>query len=93
VHDWLYELRLFTLEQLSGMKRRAVSATRTASSLLDRRNSAAVLSTAATCARHGAHAAALTADGVSTITPLETAERGYGRLVERLKMLGAKVER
>jgi UDP-N-acetylglucosamine 1-carboxyvinyltransferase len=38
-------------------------------------------------------AAALTADGVSTIGPLETVERGYGRLVERLKALGAHVER
>ena len=38
-------------------------------------------------------AAALAADGVSTIAPLETVERGYGRLVERLKALGASVEK
>jgi len=38
-------------------------------------------------------AAALAADGVSTIAPLETVERGYGNLVEHLKAIGAKVER
>jgi UDP-N-acetylglucosamine enolpyruvyl transferase len=38
-------------------------------------------------------AAALAADGESRVTPLETVERGYSRLVERLTMLGAKVTR
>ncbi len=37
--------------------------------------------------------AALTADGASRIEPLETIERGYARLVERLRGLGAAVER
>ena len=38
-------------------------------------------------------AAALAADGQSRLVPLETVERGYGRLVERLQGLGAKVEK
>ena len=36
-------------------------------------------------------AAGLAADGQSRLSPLETVERGYGRLVERLQGLGAKV--
>jgi UDP-N-acetylglucosamine 1-carboxyvinyltransferase len=36
-------------------------------------------------------AAALAADGESRVAPLETVERGYSRLVERLQGLGAKV--
>ena len=35
-------------------------------------------------------AAGLAADGQSRLSPLETVERGYGRLVERLQALGAK---
>jgi UDP-N-acetylglucosamine enolpyruvyl transferase len=38
-------------------------------------------------------AAALAADGESTVMPLETVERGYASLVERLQSLGAVVER
>ena len=38
-------------------------------------------------------AAALAADGESTVTPLETVERGYASLVDRLRSLGAQVER
>ena len=38
-------------------------------------------------------AAALAARGMSTVAPLETVERGYGALVERLQMLGAQVEK
>jgi UDP-N-acetylglucosamine 1-carboxyvinyltransferase len=38
-------------------------------------------------------AAALTAEGVSEVGPLETVERGYARLVERLQAIGARVER
>jgi UDP-N-acetylglucosamine 1-carboxyvinyltransferase len=38
-------------------------------------------------------AAALAAQGESVLSPLETVERGYGRLVERLTSLGARVER
>ncbi len=36
-------------------------------------------------------AAALIADGQSRVEPLETVERGYSRLVERLQKLGASV--
>ena len=38
-------------------------------------------------------AAALAAEGESRIAPLETVERGYAALVERLRSLGAQVER
>jgi UDP-N-acetylglucosamine 1-carboxyvinyltransferase len=38
-------------------------------------------------------AAALAAEGESHVGPLETVERGYGALVERLTALGAHVER
>jgi UDP-N-acetylglucosamine enolpyruvyl transferase len=38
-------------------------------------------------------AAALAADGESTVLEIETVERGYARLVERLKDLGGDVER
>jgi UDP-N-acetylglucosamine 1-carboxyvinyltransferase len=37
-------------------------------------------------------AAALAAQGKSTLGPLETVERGYTDVVERLKSLGAAVE-
>ena len=38
-------------------------------------------------------AAALAADGESRLAPLETVERGYGYLVERLRTLGANVSK
>jgi UDP-N-acetylglucosamine 1-carboxyvinyltransferase len=38
-------------------------------------------------------AAALAADGQSTVLEIETVERGYANLVERLQLLGADVER
>ena len=94
VHDWLYELRLFALEQLSGMgaglflcdpHRIIVTGPKKlrgrALDSRDLRSGMALI------------AAALAANGVSTLAPLETVERGYGRLVERLKGLGANVER
>jgi UDP-N-acetylglucosamine 1-carboxyvinyltransferase len=37
-------------------------------------------------------AAGLAAEGQSRLSPLETVERGYGQLVDRLKLLGAQVE-
>jgi UDP-N-acetylglucosamine 1-carboxyvinyltransferase len=37
--------------------------------------------------------AALSAEGRSEVGPLETVERGYAHLVERLSSLGASVER
>jgi UDP-N-acetylglucosamine 1-carboxyvinyltransferase len=38
-------------------------------------------------------AAALAADGQSRLSPLETVERGYAQLVERLQGLGAQVSK
>ena len=37
-------------------------------------------------------AAGLAAEGQTRVAPLETVERGYGQLVERLRALGARVE-
>jgi UDP-N-acetylglucosamine 1-carboxyvinyltransferase len=94
VHDWMYELRLFALEQMSGMSadlflcdphRIIVTGPRKLrGKSLDSRDLRSGMSLIA---------AALAADGESRVTPLETVERGYSRLVERLTMLGAKVTR
>jgi UDP-N-acetylglucosamine 1-carboxyvinyltransferase len=94
VHDWLYELRLFALEQLSAMRaglflcdphRIIVSGpTKLRGRLLDARDLRSGMALIA---------AALAAEGESRVTPLETVERGYASLVERLKSLGAQVER
>jgi UDP-N-acetylglucosamine 1-carboxyvinyltransferase len=94
VHDWLYELRLFALEQLSGMRadlflcdphRMIISGrTQLRGKQLDSRDLRSGMALIA---------AALAADGESEVSPLETVERGYGSLVERLKSLGAQVER
>lgn len=92
VHDWLYELRLFALEQLSSMSadlflcdphRIIVSGPRRLRGRpLDSRDLRSGMALIA---------AALAADGQSRLSPLETVERGYGRLVERLQTMGAKV--
>ena len=92
IHDWMYELRLFALEQLSGMgadlflcdpHRMTVNGPRRLSGrnldTRDLRSGMALI------------AAALGAEGTSRVTPLETVERGYGNLVERLSALGAQV--
>jgi UDP-N-acetylglucosamine 1-carboxyvinyltransferase len=94
VHDWLYELRLFALEQLSGMRadlflcdphRMIVSGpTQLRGKHLDSRDLRSGMALIA---------AALAAEGESRVTPLETVERGYASLVERLHSLGAQVER
>jgi UDP-N-acetylglucosamine 1-carboxyvinyltransferase len=94
VHDWLYELRLFALEQLSAMRadlflcdphRIIVSGpTSLRGRDLDSRDLRSGMALIA---------AALAAEGQSTIAPVETVERGYASLVERLTMLGAQVER
>jgi UDP-N-acetylglucosamine 1-carboxyvinyltransferase len=94
VHDWLYELRLFALEQLSAMRaglflcdphRIIVSGpTKLRGRLLDARDLRSGMALIA---------AALAAEGQSSVTPLETVERGYASLVDRLKSLGAQVER
>jgi len=94
VHDWLYELRLFALEQLSGMgaglflcdphRIIVTGPKRLRGKALDSRDLRSGMALIA---------AALAADGVSTIAPLETVERGYAKLVERLRGLGANVEK
>jgi len=94
VHDWMYELRLFALEQLSGMggdlflcdpHRIIVTGPRKLRGRpLDSRDLRSGMALIA---------AALAADGQSRLSPLETVERGYGRLVERLQSLGARVAR
>ena len=93
VHDWLYELRLFALEQMSGMgadlfladAHRIIVTGPTrlrGGRLLDSRDLRSGMSLIA---------AGLAADGQTRVTPLETVERGYSQLVERLKGLGARV--
>jgi UDP-N-acetylglucosamine 1-carboxyvinyltransferase len=94
VHDWLYELRLFALEQLSGMRadlflcdphRIIVTGPRRLKGRpLDSRDLRSGMALIA---------AGLAADGESRLAPLETVERGYAHIVERLRTLGATVER
>ena len=92
VHDWMYELRLFALEQLSGMganlflcdpHRMIVDGpSRLKGRDLDTRDLRSGMALIA---------AALAARGTSRIGPLETVERGYANLVERLLGVGARV--
>ena len=94
VHDWMYELRLFALEQLSAMRgdlflcdshRIIVTGpTLLRGRTLDSRDIRSGMALIA---------AALAAEGVSTVLEVETVERGYAGLVETLKSLGAEVER
>lgn len=94
VHDWLYELRLFALEQLSAMRadlflcdshRMIVTGpTKLKGRHLDSRDLRSGMALIA---------AALAAEGESSIGPVETVERGYASLIERLRMLGGQVER
>ena len=94
VHDWMYELRLFALEQLSGMgadlflcdphRIIVTGRSRLRGRPLDSRDLRSGMALIA---------AALAAEGESRLSSLETVERGYGRLVERLKILGAQVEK
>ena len=93
VHDWMYELRLFALEQLSGMGADLFLA-----------DAHRIIVTGPTRLRGGRAldsrdlrsgmsliAAGLAADGQTRVQPLETVERGYSQLVARLQGLGAKV--
>jgi len=94
VHDWMYELRLFALEQMSAMRadlflcdpHRIIvdGPTKLRGRSLDTRDLRSGMALIA---------AALAAEGESRIAPLETVERGYASLVERLKSMGAQVER
>ena len=93
VHDWMYELRLFALEQMSGMGADMFLA-----------DAHRIIITGPTKLRGGRTldsrdlrsgmsliAAGLAADGQTRVQPLEIVERGYSQLVERLLGLGAKV--
>ena len=94
VHDWMYELRLFALEQLSGMRADlflcdphriiVTGPRRLLGRPLDSRDLRSGMALIA---------AALAAEGQSRLAPLETVERGYGQLVERLQRLGANVSK
>jgi UDP-N-acetylglucosamine 1-carboxyvinyltransferase len=94
VHDWLYELRLFALEQLSGMgadlflcdphRIIVTGPCKLRGKTLDSRDIRSGMALIA---------AALAAEGQSRVEPLETVERGYSRLVERLQALGADVSK
>jgi UDP-N-acetylglucosamine 1-carboxyvinyltransferase len=94
VHDWMYELRLFALEQLSGMRADlflcdphriiVTGPTRLRGRSLDSRDLRSGMALIA---------AALAADGDSVLSSVEMVERGYGTLVDRLRSIGARVER
>jgi UDP-N-acetylglucosamine 1-carboxyvinyltransferase len=94
VHDWMYELRLFALEQLSAMRADlflcdphriiVTGPTRLRGRRLDSRDIRSGMALVA---------AALAADGESTVAEIETVERGYADLVPRLTSLGADVAR
>jgi UDP-N-acetylglucosamine 1-carboxyvinyltransferase len=93
IHDWMYELRLFALEQLSGMNADlflcdphriiVTGPRRLRGRTLDSRDLRSGMALIA---------AALAAEGASRVRPLETVERGYARVVERLRALGAEVD-
>jgi UDP-N-acetylglucosamine 1-carboxyvinyltransferase len=93
LHDWMYELRLFALEQLSGMgadlflcdahRIIVTGPRRLRGRTLDTRDLRSGMALAA---------AGLAADGQSRLGPLETVERGYANLTGHLKALGAQVE-
>jgi len=92
LHDWMYELRLFALDQLSGMgadlflcdphRIIVTGPRRLRGRTLDTRDLRSGMALAA---------AALAADGQSRLGPLETVERGYADLTGRLQALGAQV--
>jgi len=95
VHDWMYELRLFALEQLSGMGAELflADAHRIIVTGPTRLRAGRVLDSRDLRSGMSLIAAGLAADGQTRVQPLETVERGYSLLVERLLGLGARVER
>ena len=95
VHDWMYELRLFALEQMSGMGADMflADAHRIIVQGPTRLRGGRVLDTRDLRSGMSLIAAGLAADGQTQVAPLETVERGYSQLVERLKALGAKVSK
>ena len=93
VHDWMYELRLFALEQMSGMRadlflcdpHRIIVTGPTQAARPHARQPRPAVGHGADCRGAGRGRAR------AGVAPLETVERGYGRLVERLQALGAQV--
>ena len=93
VHDWVYELRLFALEQMSGMGADLflADAHRIIVTGPTKLRGGRVLDSRDLRSGMSLIAAGLAADGQTRVTPLETVERGYSQLVNRLQTLGAKV--
>jgi UDP-N-acetylglucosamine 1-carboxyvinyltransferase len=93
VHDWMYELRLFALEQMSGMGADMflADAHRIIVNGPTKLRGGRTLDSRDLRSGMSLIAAGLAAEGQTRVTPLETVERGYSHLVERLVGLGAKV--
>jgi UDP-N-acetylglucosamine 1-carboxyvinyltransferase len=93
VHDWMYELRLFALEQMSGMGADLflADAHRIIVNGPTRLRGGRALDSRDLRSGMSLIAAGLAAEGQTRVTPLETVERGYSQLVDRLLSLGAKV--
>ncbi len=93
VHDWMYELRLFALEQLSGMGADMflADAHRIIVNGPTRLRGGRTLDSRDLRSGMSLIAAGLAADGQTRVAPLEIVERGYGQLVDRLTALGARV--
>jgi UDP-N-acetylglucosamine 1-carboxyvinyltransferase len=93
VHDWMYELRLFALEQMSGMGADMflADAHRIIVTGPTKLRGGRVLDSRDLRSGMSLIAAGLAAEGQTRVAPLETVERGYSQLVDRLQALGAKV--
>jgi UDP-N-acetylglucosamine 1-carboxyvinyltransferase len=93
VHDWMYELRLFALEQMSGMGADMflADAHRIIVTGPTKLRGGRVLDSRDLRSGMSLIAAGLAADGQTRVAPLETVQRGYSQLVDRLQALGAKV--
>ncbi|MEQ1896577.1 MAG: UDP-N-acetylglucosamine 1-carboxyvinyltransferase [Vicinamibacterales bacterium] len=93
VHDWMYELRLFALEQMSGMGADLflADAHRIIVNGPTKLRGGRTLDSRDLRSGMSLIAAGLAADGETSVAPLETVERGYSQLVDRLHSLGARV--
>ena len=93
VHDWMYELRLFALEQMSGMGADMflADAHRIIVTGPTRLRGGRILDSRDLRSGMSLIAAGLAADGQTRVAPLETVERGYSNVVPRLLSLGARV--
>jgi UDP-N-acetylglucosamine 1-carboxyvinyltransferase len=93
VHDWMYELRLFALEQMSGMGADMflADAHRIIVQGPTKLRGGRVLDSRDLRSGMSLIAAGLAAEGQTRVQPLEIVERGYSQLVDRLQGLGAKV--